>query len=162
MTVKIRRIEARDEPRWRELFDGYTRFYGRDPDRAQADHNWRRILDASSVVAAIVAESQGEVVGIANYLTHENTLTLAPVCYLQDLYVDPACRARGTGKALIDWLVGEMHARGWAQLYWNTKQDNYRARGLYDKYTRESGFVRYILYNSSQQAMKPSHRGESP
>jgi hypothetical protein len=27
MTVAIRRIEPRDEPRWRELFDGYTRFY---------------------------------------------------------------------------------------------------------------------------------------
>jgi GNAT superfamily N-acetyltransferase len=149
MTVEIRRIEARDEPRWRELFDGYTRFYGREPDEALKGHNWRRIMDPGSPVKAIVAVDAGHVVGIANFLTHENTLTLAPVCYLQDLFVDPEVRARGAGRAMIDWLVAQMQAQGWARLYWNTKEDNYRARGLYDRYTPHSGFLRYVLYNST-------------
>ena len=30
MTVTIRKIEARDEPRWRELWAGYCRFYERE------------------------------------------------------------------------------------------------------------------------------------
>ena len=49
---------------------------------------WKRIMDPASTVRAIVAEAPGRgVIGIANYLLHENTSTLAPVCYLQDLFI---------------------------------------------------------------------------
>jgi hypothetical protein len=34
MSYRVRRIEARDEPRWRELWDGYNRFYEREPSEA--------------------------------------------------------------------------------------------------------------------------------
>ncbi len=148
MSAKIRRIEARDEQRWRELWDGYCRFYEREPAPAINDHTWKRIRDAASPVHGIVAEEAGRVIGIANYIIHENTSTLTPVCYLQDLFVDPTLRAGGVGKQLIDWLVAEMKEQGWSRLYWNTKENNYRARGLYDKYTPHSGFLRYVINNS--------------
>ena len=146
--VAIRRAEARDEARWRDLWEGYCRFYERAPDEPVARRTWARIMDPASPVFAIVAERAGDgVVGIANYLLHENTATLTPVCYLQDLFVDPERRAAGVGKQLIDWLVGEMKAQRWSRLYWNTRANNYRARGLYDKYAAESGFVRYVIAN---------------
>jgi ribosomal protein S18 acetylase RimI-like enzyme len=148
MTLTIRPIEPRDEARWRVLWDGYTRFYEREPDEAITRHTWSRILDPQSPVYAIVAEDEtGQVIGIANYILHENTSTLTPVCYLQDLYVDPAARARGAGKQMIDWLMAQMKARNWSRVYWNTKENNYRARGLYDKYTPHSGFLRYVVQN---------------
>jgi GNAT superfamily N-acetyltransferase len=144
----IRKIEPSDELRWRELWDAYTRFYEREPDEAVTRHTWARIMDAACPVHAIVAAREdGRVIGIANYLVHENTSTLTPVCYLEDLFVDPAERAAGVGGMLIDWLVAEMKAQGWSRLYWHTKENNYRARGLYDKYTPHSGFVRYALKN---------------
>ena len=153
MTVAIRKIEARDLPRWRELWDGYIRFYEREPSDAITRHTWARIMDPASPVHAIVAERPGEgVVGIANYIIHDNTWTLAPICYLQDLFVDPAERAAGVGKQLIDWLLEETRRQGWSRLYWNTKEDNYRARGLYDKYTRHSGFLRYVVDNPEAAA----------
>ena len=146
MNAKIRRIEARDEARWRALWDGYCRFYERDLSGPVTEHTWKRIMDAAVPMHAIVAERPGDgVIGIANYVIHENTWTLTPVCYLEDLYVDAALRAEGVGKKLIDWLVAECKARGWSRLYWNTKETNYRARGLYDKYTPHSGFVRYVI-----------------
>jgi hypothetical protein len=49
------------------------------------------------------------------------------------------------GKALIDWMVAECRRQKWSRLYWNTKESNYRARGLYDKYTPHSGFLRYVI-----------------
>jgi GNAT superfamily N-acetyltransferase len=147
MALTIRKIEPRDEPRWRELWDGYTRFYEKEPSGAVTRHTWARIMDPASPVHAIVAEDAGEVIGIANYVIHENTFTLTPVCYLEDLFVDTERRAAGVGRRLIDWLVAEMKSQGWSRLYWHTRENNYRARGLYDKYAPHSGFVRYVLNN---------------
>jgi GNAT superfamily N-acetyltransferase len=105
-------------------------------------------MDETCPVHAIVADSRdGGVIGIANYVIHENTSTFTPVCYLEDLFVDPSRRAAGVGRQMIDWLVAEMKAKGWSRLYWHTRETNYRARALYDKYTRHSGFVRYLLNN---------------
>lgn len=145
--TNIRKIEARDEPRWRVLWDGYTRFYEREPVEEITKHLWHRLMDPDSSVHAIVAESGGEVIGIANFIIHDSTSQLAPVCYLQDLFVDPERRSGGVGRMLIDWLIVEMMSQGWSRLYWQTKENNYRARALYDSYTPHSGFVRYVIEN---------------
>ncbi len=151
MPVNIRKAEPRDEPRWRELWDAYTRFYEREPNEAVTRQTWARILDPTSPVDGVVAETDAGVIGIANYIVHDSTSALSPVCYLQDLFVDPHFRAAGVGKQLIDWLLAEMTARGWSRVYWQTKENNYRARGLYDKYTPHSGFVRYVVKNPAAQ-----------
>jgi GNAT superfamily N-acetyltransferase len=149
LEIVVRRIEPRDEARWRELFDGYCLFYKRTPSDALASHTWARIMDKAVPVHAIVAEhgSHG-VVGIANYLVHEHTLGLTPACYLADLFVDPSQRAAGVGKRLIEWLAAEMKRERWTRLYWHTRANNYRARGLYDKFTPHSDFVRYTVYSA--------------
>ena len=149
MSTTIRKIQREDEARWGELWAGYCRFYEREPDPAITAHTWSRLMnDASPVYGIVALDAQGQVIGIANYLLHENTSTLTPVCYLQDLYVDPAVRAHGAGKQLIDWLVAEMNTQGWARLYWATRENNYRARGMYDKFTPHSGFLRYVISNA--------------
>jgi GNAT superfamily N-acetyltransferase len=143
----IRRAAPRDEKRWCELFEGYCLFYKRTPSDPLTRHTWERIMDDGSPIHAIVAEKRNEgVVGIANYVVHEHTLSLTPACYLADLFVDPAQRAVGVGEHLIGWLVAEMKREGWCRLYWHTRLNNYRARGLYDKFTPHSDFVRYTVY----------------
>ena len=146
MALRIRKAEALDEARWRELFDAYNRFYEREPEPAITAHTWARIQDFGSPVHAIVAESgAGQVIAIVNYVVHESTTAKEPVCYLQDLFVDPPHRGAGVGRQLIDWMLEEMKRQGWSRVYWNTKEDNYRARALYDSYTPHSGFVRYVV-----------------
>ena len=56
MTALIRRIEARDEARWRKLWDGYCAFYEREPAPKINDYTWKRIMDSASPVYGIVAE----------------------------------------------------------------------------------------------------------
>jgi GNAT superfamily N-acetyltransferase len=63
------------------------------------------------------------------------------------LYVDEDHRAEGVGEQMIHWLVDQMKAQGWARVYWNTKENNYRARGMYDKFTPRDPFVRYVIPN---------------
>jgi len=144
--IRIRPAVAADEAAWRGLWDGYCRFYEVSISPEITAHTWRRILDAASPIHAIVAqEEDGQVIAMANYIIHENTWEATPVCYLEDLYVDPALRAGGVGQQLIDWLVAQMPLQGWSRLYWLTKENNYRARGLYDKYTPRDPFVRYVV-----------------
>lgn len=146
----VRPIRETDESRWRELWDAYTRFYEKEPEERVTRYTWGRLLDAACPVYGAVAEAEdGHILGFANYVIHENTSTMTPVCYLEDLYVDKDVRGAGTGGLLIDWLIEQMKSRGWSRLYWHTKENNYRARGLYDKYTSQSGFVRYVLTNPS-------------
>jgi GNAT superfamily N-acetyltransferase len=147
MTAHVRKIEARDERRWRELWNAYTRFYEREPREAITRRTWAQIMDPTAPVHAIVAagEDDDDVIGIANYVIHESTSTPTAVCYLQDLFVETGQRGAGVGRLLMDWLVAEMAAAGWSRLYWRTRENNYRARGLYDKFTPHSGFVRYVI-----------------
>ena len=93
----------------------------------------------------IVAEIDGQIYGFANCVVHENTWETQPVCYLEDLFVMASARRRGIGKALIEWLRNAMRAEGWARLYWVTREDNRRARQLYDQFALADGFVRYVV-----------------
>jgi GNAT superfamily N-acetyltransferase len=145
--VTVRPAAPQDEMRWRELFEGYCLFYKIKPSESLNSHTWARIMDREAPVHAIVAQrGADDVIGIANYLIHEHTLGLTPACYLADLFVDPTQRAAGVGKQLIDWLLDEMKRQHWSRLYWHTRLNNYRARGLYDKFTSHSDFVRYTVY----------------
>jgi len=63
--------------------------------------------------------------------------------YLNDLFVDPAYRAKGCASAIIETLVTICRNEGFERLRWVTAEDNYRARSLYDKLAQKSGFIIY-------------------
>ncbi len=134
-----------DENAWRQLWRAYCDFYAAAVPDAVTDRTWMRILDPDSAVLCMVAEVDGQVYGFANCVVHENTWEAQPVCYLEDLFVLPAARGHGIGKALIEWLRNAMRAEGWARLYWATHHDNAQARRLYDQFVPADGFVRYVL-----------------
>jgi len=146
LPVRIRPIERRDEAAWRELWAGYQSFYEVALSEAVTAATWARFFDPASTIHGRVAEdTSGIAIGLCHYILHANTWEIAPVCYLEDLYVSPDQRASGIGEALIEHLRGQMKTEGWSRLYWLTREDNYRARGLYDRFTRRDAFVRYVL-----------------
>ena len=141
----IRAALPSDEPAWRSLWRGYCDYYEADVPEAVTNRTWKRILDPDAQVMCLVAEAEGKAVGFANCVVHENTWETQAVCYLEDLYVAPGARGRGIGGALLEWLRNAMRAEGWARLYWMTRQDNARARRLYDRYAQADDFVRYVI-----------------
>ena len=141
----IRSALPSDEAVWRRMWRGYLDFYESDVSDEVTNRTWKRILDPDSAVKCIVAESDGAVCGFANCVVHENTWETQPVCYLEDLFVNPAARGRGIGAALIEWLRIAMRAEGWARVDWGTRENNVAARRLYDRFTQADDFVRYVL-----------------
>jgi len=141
----VRDVAADDEAAWRRLWAGYLDFYEtRLPDAVTA-HTWRRMIDPSQPLAGRIAERGGRVEGFTVTVIHEGTWTTAPVGYLEDLFVDPAARGHGIGRALIQDLVELGRARGWSRLYWHTRAGNAAARRLYDRFAAADDFVRYRL-----------------
>lgn len=144
--TRVRDLLETDETAWLRLWSGYCTFYQVVMPDEQTQFTWDRLMNPQSTVKGLVAEDVlGRVVGICNYLLHENTWTPTPVCYLEDLFVEPGLRGGGVGEAMIQELIDRMKLQGWSRLYWMTKENNYRARGLYDKFTRADGFVRYTV-----------------
>jgi GNAT superfamily N-acetyltransferase len=141
----IRAALPSDEAAWRRLWRGYCEFYETTLPEDVSSRTWKRILDPDSAVMCVVAELEGQVCGFAHCVVHENTWETQPVCYLEDLFVAPAARERGIGRALLEWLRNAMRAEGWARLYWMTREDNVPARRLYDQFAQADGFVRYVI-----------------
>lgn len=144
-TLLIRPALAGDEAAWRRLWHGYCDFYKADVREPVTARTWGRIMDPCSAVKCIVAERDGEVLGFANYVVHDATWEINPLCYLEDLFVAPEVRGTGAGKAMIQWLKDAMATEGWARLYWVTHRDNTTARRLYDRFVAPDEFVRYVV-----------------
>ena len=138
-------MTAADEPAWRELWDGYCEFYETVVPPEVTAVTWRRLLDPDEPVQGLVAEQDGEVVGLVNCVLHPSTWAIAQTCYLEDLFVSPAARGSGAGRALIDAVVERARSSGWDKVYWHTREDNARARALYDSFTKADDFVRYVV-----------------
>lgn len=141
-TLVLRDPEAADETAWRELWSGYNAFYEANIPEAVTARTWQRMLDPASPIFGRLAVADDAVVGFSVSLLHESTWTIAPVCYLEDLFVTPAFRGRGIGRLLIQDLVNRAQANGWSRLYWHTRADN-PARRLYDEFANADDFIRY-------------------
>ena len=126
---------------WERLARGYNDFYETVLPRSDYDRAWRR-LQSGKEIHGLGARMDGKLVGIAHFLFHSN-IWRAEVCYLQDLFVDQAARGQGAARALIDAVAAAARERGASRYYWQTKQDNARARALYDKLARFRGVIRY-------------------
>jgi len=90
-----------------------------------------------------IAEWKGEPVGFAVWFLNFSTFSGKAGLYLEDLFVRPAHRGKGIGKALMIHLAKKCAANGWghfqwAVLDWNTPSiDFYKSLGaeMLDEWT---------------------------
>ena len=85
------------------------------------------------VAEAVVAEVGGQVVGFALFFTNFSTFLARPGLYLEDLYVQPALRGRGLGKALLEHLGALAVERGCGRFEWSVLDWNANAIAFYEK-----------------------------
>jgi GNAT superfamily N-acetyltransferase len=145
--VAIRPLQAGDEAEWRRLWTAYLEFYESSvPDEVYRS-TFARILagngGAEDEIYGLVAEADGKPAGLVHYLFHRHCWRTEKVCYLQDLYVDPAFRGKGLGRALIEAVYAKADEAGCPAVYWMTQEFNHTARQLYDRIAKLTPFIKY-------------------
>jgi GNAT superfamily N-acetyltransferase len=68
---------------------------------------------------ALFAEWNGEPAGFAVWFINFSTFSGRSGIYLEDLFVYPALRGKGIGKALLVNLAKQCLANGWSRLQWS-------------------------------------------
>ena len=91
----------------------------------------RPVVEA--VVADALIDGQRQVVAFALFFTNFSTFLAQPGLYLEDLYVQPACRGAGIGKALLSHLGALAVARGYGRFEWSVLDWNENAIRFYEK-----------------------------
>lgn len=145
--LMVRPATRADYERWLPLWDGYNEFYGRSGETALAPEitaaTWDRFFDPYEPMFALVAERDGDLLGLTHYLLHRSTTSLLPSLYLQDLFTTAKARGRGVGRALIAAVYRAAQERSLPRVYWLTHESNDTAMILYDKMAEKSGFTVY-------------------
>ncbi len=139
----MRPIGRGDREQWAPLWRAHLDFY-RTPERPEVtEATWSRIFDPLKPVQAVVAARGGELIGFSHDLFQRSTWLVNSRCYLQDLYVSPAERGGGVGRALIGAVVAAAKEAGAANVHWNTHETNAAARRRYDAVAERTGFIQY-------------------
>ena len=139
-----RPLQKSDWEDWKRLWTDYLTFYETELSEDIYTSSFNRMLgDDPADFNGIVAEKDGQIIGLTHYVFHRHGWKIENVCYLQDLYVDPSLRGTGAGRALIEAVYEAADKNGVNSVYWMTQEFNHTARQLYDRIAKKTPFVQY-------------------
>lgn len=123
------------------LIEEHARYEGKDDlalDRAEMA---RHLFGPRPHACVLIAEVDGEVAGMALYSWFLPTWDGRPGIWLDDIYLRPAYRRHGLGRALLT----ELRARTDGRIEWDVQGGNDTATAFYDRLGARPvrGWVRY-------------------
>lgn len=136
--LRLRPACVDDVPVIRTLIEGLAEYERlRDACVATDAKLATSLFGAAPAAEVVLAEWEGTPVGFALFFRNYSTFLAAPGTYLEDLFVLPAYRGRGIGRALLAHLAALTVARGGERLEWSVLDWNedairfYRAQGAH-------------------------------
>lgn len=97
----------------------------------QEDRLREHLFGSRPYAEVLLAEINGEVIGLALFFHNYSTFLGQPGIYLEDLFVKPAQRGQGHGKALLLALARLAVERGCGRLEWSVLNWNEPAIQFY-------------------------------
>lgn len=102
---------------------------------------------------AILARLDGEVVGFALFFSNYSTFLCRPGLYLEDLYIRPAYRAQGIGRAFLQHIARLALARGCGRFEWSVLNWNASAIQFYESMGAQP-VTGWTVYRLDQTALE--------
>lgn len=129
------------------LFDQYRQFYGREGDLAAAEAFIGQRLQRQDSVILLAQDKAGHALGFAQLYPSFTSVGMARIYVLNDLFVAPAQRRSGVGRALIGAARDVARDLGAVRLSLATARENEVAQLLYESvgFERDEKFYYYHL-----------------
>ena len=143
--IKVRHIIEKDFTEWRPLFEGYADFYKVKINDDIIDNVWNWLHDPKHELMALVIEKNKIIVAFAHYRRMPSALRGKDVGFLDDLYVHPDFRGQRLSELLIKELQKISKEKNWNLVRWITREDNTRAKNIYDKVSNKTNWNVYEL-----------------
>lgn len=139
--MSIRDAEPADTEQICVLIEEHARYEGNDElalDRAAMREH---LFGADPKAWVLIAEADGAVAGFALCTWSFSTWEAAPGIWLDDLFIRPAYRRYGLGRAMMD----ELRARTGGRVEWEMQGGNEKAEAFYHRLGAEPvhGWVQY-------------------
>jgi len=109
-------------------FEGHAHLAGATPERLEAE-----LFGEKSACECLIGEHGGETVGFAIFFHNFSTFLCRKGLYLEDLFVRPAARGTGMGKALLQRLAQIAVERGCGRFEWGVLAWNVDAQAFYQR-----------------------------
>ena len=143
--ITTRRANIADLDAIAPLFDAYRQFYRQPSDLPRAREYLKERIERKESVIFVAQTSSREIVGFCQLYPTFYSVRVAHTYVLYDLFVSPAARGTGAGRALM--LAAEIHAAktGAARMELSTARDNKIAQSLYESqgWMRDEAFFVY-------------------
>jgi ribosomal protein S18 acetylase RimI-like enzyme len=130
--ASVRRAVLNDVPSVAPLFDAYRQFYEMPPDLSRASEYLEARLRLGESVIFLAEDETKQAIGSCQLYFSFCSVFNARICILNDLFVTPAARGSGAGRALL--AEAERHAAeaGSVRIVLQTARTNVQAQSLYE------------------------------
>ena len=141
----IREIQLKDKEQWEKLYKGYADFYKVEMNEKILQTVWNWLHDKNNEVKGLVYEVDRNIVGLAHYRRTPSPLRGQDIGFLDDLFVDPEHRGQRIGEKILNKLKEISKSKRWNLVRWITREDNLRAKSLYNRVSEKTTWDVYEL-----------------
>ena len=145
MNNSIREIQLKDKEQWKELYKGYANFYKVEMNIQILEKVWSWLHNENHELNGIVYEIDENIVALAHYRRMPRPLKGQDIGFLDDLFVEPIHRGKKIGEKLLNELKNISKSKEWGLIRWLTRDDNLRAKALYDRVAKKTSWDLYEL-----------------
>lgn len=146
MTIAIQSLAQADRDDWERLYRGYADFYQVPMNDRILQTVWQWLFDPDTAFYCIMArDARDAAVGLMHFRPMLSPLRGKMVGFLDDLFVEPTARGQGVVERLFEELAAQGRHHEWPVIRWITRDNNYRARSVYDRVATRTDWITYEL-----------------